>query len=295
MRPPSEARGRPARTSRGISCQTSTAPRMTIKNFSKKMVIDRILLENDAITGEPAALLRRRLRGDREHQAGRRPGGGRGQRRGEQRIRPGRRVEAAEAPPGRRRRGDPRLSRRDPVRGSICWAADPTGIRGGVRWPSEPLDLKAGLRVLPPGRAPEPDVGPTTILVDPRFRARIPAPSRIASDDPRVSPGRLRAARERGRVGDLDLWRPPAAQRGRRDPRADDGPSGWLTAPRHQRGGFDPRLGICLARGGRPRGSRRTWPTAPSGPGDETSETHPPRPDGRRDRGAGLRGVARPD
>ena len=74
------------------------------KKFSKKMVIERILREN-AIQGDAAPLLRRRLRGDREHQGGRRLRGGRGQRRGAQRLGTVRRVEA-EAAAGRGRRYD---------------------------------------------------------------------------------------------------------------------------------------------------------------------------------------------
>ena len=51
------------------------------KTFSKKMVIERILREN-AIRGRATALVRRRLRRDREHQGSRRPGRRGGQRRG---------------------------------------------------------------------------------------------------------------------------------------------------------------------------------------------------------------------
>ena len=49
------------------------------KQFSKKMVIDRIIADN-RIAGRSVALVRRRLRRDRKHQAGRRPGRGGGQR-----------------------------------------------------------------------------------------------------------------------------------------------------------------------------------------------------------------------
>ena len=85
------------------------------KQFSKKMIIDRIL-QRARDHGPAVALVRRRLRRDREHQAGRRPGGGRRQRRGAQRLGPSRRVEATAAAGRRRRRRHPRLSRRDPVR-----------------------------------------------------------------------------------------------------------------------------------------------------------------------------------
>ena len=72
------------------------------KQFSKKMIIDRILNEH-GITGRQLLVVRRRLRRDRKHQAGRRPGRGRRVRRGAQRLGQGRRVEAP-APAGSRRR-----------------------------------------------------------------------------------------------------------------------------------------------------------------------------------------------
>ena len=62
--------------------------------------------------GRAAAGLRRRLRGNREHQAGGRTGCRRGQRRGEQRLRADGSLEAAAAPGRRRGCRDSRLSRR---------------------------------------------------------------------------------------------------------------------------------------------------------------------------------------
>ena len=59
------------------------------KQFSKKIVIDRIL-QRARHHRTSLALLRRRLRRDRKHQAGRRPGRRRRQRRGQQRLGPGR-------------------------------------------------------------------------------------------------------------------------------------------------------------------------------------------------------------
>ena len=85
------------------------------RQFSKKIVIDRIIqrtrYQRAAIT-----VVRRRLRRDREHQACRRPGHRRRQRRGPQRLRPGRRLEATPVARRGRRRRHPRLPRRHPVR-----------------------------------------------------------------------------------------------------------------------------------------------------------------------------------
>ena len=67
-------------TSPGTSTATSTAPSTTTSSSPRRWSSTA----SSASTGSPAgpALLRRRLRRDREHQAGRRPGRGRRQRRG---------------------------------------------------------------------------------------------------------------------------------------------------------------------------------------------------------------------
>ena len=57
------------------------------KTFSKAMVIERILGENQ-VEGESLLGFRRRLRGDPEHQGGRRHRRGRGQRRGRPQRKP---------------------------------------------------------------------------------------------------------------------------------------------------------------------------------------------------------------
>ena len=98
-----------------------------------------------ASAAKQLALLRRRLRRDREHQGGRRPGRRRGQRRGPQRLGSHGRVETRAALGRRRRRRDPRLPRRRSSAG-----VDPGTMN------TTPLDLSR-LRVLPPGRARQPD------------------------------------------------------------------------------------------------------------------------------------------
>ena len=228
------------------------------------MVIDRILREN-AIPGEQLALLRRRLRRDREHQGGRRPGRRRGQRRGQQRLGPDRRVEAR-APLGRRRRRrHPRLSRRDPLLSTICSAAE--GLDDD---PPTPLDL-GRLQGPPAGRARQPDPRrrhPDRSRLDAPPPCSEPVADQIRRAAPRKHP---RGPRARG-GGDPDLRRPPAAQRRGADPRADDGRR-LAHAPGHQRRRHDPRLGIRLARPLDRERSRTTSPPARSAPGTRPAAT----------------------
>ena len=78
----------------GTSARTSTAPRTTTRSSPRRWSSTGSSRENDDHR-RAAPVVRRRLRRDREHQAGRRPGRRRRQRRGEQRLGPGRRRGSA--------------------------------------------------------------------------------------------------------------------------------------------------------------------------------------------------------
>ena len=95
-------RGRAARTDRLLR-QPHLRRAGRLQEFSKKMVIERILRENE-VAGESLLGLRRRLRGDREHEGGGRRRGRRRQRRG----RPQRQARRLETRPPHRRRRRPR-------------------------------------------------------------------------------------------------------------------------------------------------------------------------------------------